>query len=142
MSTGHMFGIITRDRLNRPDAELVSLEALDMQHDGIDATRVTVADVPRIATGPNAGKLNWKRKTNVAQLYVLPGEVAAWLADHPEVCGECANKRELFVRYTAEEGTTMRPCPACAAEDHPSRIADAPTDVPAPATPDLFGATA
>jgi hypothetical protein len=139
--TGHMFGIVTRDRLNRPDAVLVSLEALDMEHDGIDATRVTVADVPTLASGPNAGKPNWKRKTNVAQLYLLPGEVQAWLAEHPEVCGECANKRELFVSYTAENGTTMRPCPDCADPAHPSRTASSEATAE-PTADTLFGARA
>lgn len=110
---GHIYGMIARDRLGRPDASVLSLEVLDMERDGIVGTRVVVADVPPLKSGPNKGKPNYKASVDRQPLIVLPGESEAWLAEHPEICPECANNREVFVRWSIDDGTTMRPCPVC-----------------------------
>lgn len=112
--TGNLYEMVARDRLNRPTATCAAWLNLSIdQGDGIDAVRVTMADVPHYVKGPKAGQLNFQKCTNRADLYVTPEMLEAWLAEHPDVCRHCANTRELFVRWSADDGTTMRPCDQC-----------------------------
>lgn len=117
MATGHLLEMIARDEGNRPNARAVTYRALSKERgDGIDAVVITLADVPTYVRGPKAGQPNYSKCTNETTVYVTDEVRDRWLAEHPEVCAECANRREVFVRWSADEGTTMKPCPECNAD--------------------------
>lgn len=117
MTTASFYEMIARDLLDRPTAVAVAWESLHMDRgDGITAVKLRMAEVPTYVRGPKKGKLNFQGCTNQATIFILPEQYEAWCAAHPEVCQSCANTRELFVRWSVDDGTTMRPCTDCEGE--------------------------
>jgi hypothetical protein len=131
--SGHILGMVARERTGRPDGRIISMESLDAEHDGIDAVKVVIADVPDFVSGPNKGRPNYGRCTNRQPVFILDGEAAAWLAAHPEICGECANERRVFVSWRSGEGTRFKPCPRCPDQYDESELV---LFEPAPASPE------
>lgn len=106
---------MVRDITNRPGVECCKAQWLNVADDGIDATRITFADVPRYASGVNAGKKNWPKRTDEATLIITTERfnkwVEAWEADGN--CAGCNNTGEVFVSWHHIDGTTHRPCGKC-----------------------------
>ncbi len=106
------------EKLGRPDAVPIKWERLDLDRDGITGSRVTLVDPdpPLVKTGPRKGRPNWAKATNRAVRIVTDDEAAefavAWSA-RTGGCIDCSGTGELFVRWSAQDGTTMRPCEAC-----------------------------
>jgi hypothetical protein len=105
-----IYTMIAQEKFNRPNSTGISWEVLNLKDDGFDGTRVVIADVPNYVKGPKAGKPNYKASTDRQTLLISEDEAEAWVAQHPEICLECGNTGEVFVRWSAEDGTTTRPC--------------------------------
>lgn len=108
---GDIYERIAREMTGRPDATAVAWESLDFKRDGIDAMRVRVADVPLYVRGENVGKPNFNKCQNQQTVYISHEQAEQWVAAHPELCLECGNTGEVFVRWSVDDGTTIRPCP-------------------------------
>jgi hypothetical protein len=113
--SGLIYTMVARDKLDRPDADMVAIELMSQDRDGIDATRITLADVPLYVRGHNKGRRNYRNSTGLETTYLVPSEVEHWLTEHPDVCRQCADERKLLVRASVK-GATFRPCPSCNAD--------------------------
>jgi hypothetical protein len=115
--TGVLIGILACEAMGRPDAQMASIEMLDLEHDGFDGVRVEIADVPPCKTGPRRGRPNWRRATN-RQVRLLSSadldELAAAWGERTGNCVPCTGSGQQFVSWHHIEGTTYRPCTACA----------------------------
>ena len=112
MTTIGAINRIAKEKAGRPDATAYSWERLDMEHDGIDANKVGMGDVPLVQSGPNAGKPNWRKMTNKQIIFVTDAEIDAWYEAHPDVCRRCDGAGEVMHSASAQ-GVTMKPCPQC-----------------------------
>lgn len=109
-----------------------------MEHDGIDAMRIEVGVVPLFTKGEKAGKPNYKKVTDRRKLYITNDEAERWLTEHPDYCRECGNTGEVFVRWSADDGTTTRTCTSCEGAVRPVPFPDADGEVAASEQPGFF----
>ena len=115
--TGVLIDILAREAMGRPDAHVASMTMLTLDRDGFDGVRVEVADVVPCKTGPRKGQPNWRRATNRPVRLLSNTELdqlaAAW-GERTGNCVPCTGSGRQFVRWDHIEGTTWRPCTACA----------------------------
>lgn len=131
--------LLAREQTNRPEATLVMVDRLMAEHDGIDALKYGVADVPLYVKGPKAGKPNYSRCTNRQERTVLWADATAWAdawSERTGLCKSCAGSGEEFKSWSADHGTVMVDCRECSG----TGSADGVTDRrPKPAQPEAVG---
>jgi hypothetical protein len=114
--SGHMYGILAREALGRPDAHVASVESLNEDDDGFDGVRVVLMDAPALTRGPRKGQPNWRSATN-RQVRLLSREqiesgAERW-SERTGLCVSCVGDGRSFSGWRLGEGSRFVPCKTC-----------------------------
>lgn len=127
--------LLAREQTNRPNATLVAVEYLDVEHDGIDALKYGIADVPLYVKGPTRARPWLNRQDRMIAWADAQAWADAW-SERTGLCKSCAGGGQEFKSWSADHGTVMVDCRDC----NGTASADGVTDRrPKPAEPEAVG---